>query len=594
MDNVCIPPELIEKTKTIAIRETKNGSELIDDSINREAKLLELFGGDTNLTTKVSEALEKAVISKRQNAAIKRFSEKFTSTGIAKQDEINKKILEALNQRKDKILTRDDLITIAQQQLKKQRKVDVSLETMQKIQTIKREAVDLEKVYKEAPTEANRMNWGRKEVEYLDFINEQKGLNAGIKGYFGDVKERVGQAYEKSGVMPATGRTLYEAGDLVFSGAFKGLKASMDMSAPLRQGLKVLSADPSTWAKSTKQGATVWKNIFNKKALDRANIDFRANVITDPMYKDMIDSGLAISGVEDFFPNSPLTKIPGLRNIFEASDQSYTTFVQGSRLDLFKNYVEMFKTANNGAMPDKKVMKGFARVANSVTGRGGLGKLEAASGFLNKVLFSARYQTANINTIRHAFDSSLPKEAQRIARRNLGWHLVLLVGLTSIASMFGDVGFDPREKTFGKVRIGNSKKWTDLTGGLASYLVPVFQVADKLSDGKPNKHGAESGKDILLGFLEGKLAPAPGALRDILDERSYGSDKVTPMSVLTSLVVPITAENAFEVATDEKSKAETWEKMLSVISDGLGASVSQPKAKRPGSYKSIIEIISGK
>lgn len=599
--NICIPPELIETIKNSIL--TPDGNSL-DNSINREKKLLEIFGGNSEMASQINLAFEKAILSKNQERAIKRFSEKFTQTGIDKQSEINKKIADALKARKDKVLTKDDFLTIAQQTLKKQKKVDVSLESMQAIQKIKREAAQLEDAYNANPTNESRMAWGRKEIEYQDFINNLKERDSGISQFFKDTSSRIKEVYKEKGILPAVGQTGLEVVDTAFSGAYKAFKSTADMSAPLRQGVKVLTANPKIWKNRTIESAKLWKNLFSKESIEQAGKDFRANVISDPQYKDMVDSGLRITGIEDFFPENPLmktdVKIPvikqvfqGLKNMFKVSDEAYTQFVQGARMDLFKNYIDTYKLTN-GIAPDKEVMKGFARVANSVTGSGGLGKFEANAGALNRALYSARYQMANINTVAHAFDPTLPKEAQKIAQKNLAKHVLALSAMLGTLSMFGDVGLNPKEKTFGKVRIGDSKKWTDVTGGLASYLVPIFQVADKLSDGKPNKYGAESGKDILLGFLEGKLAPAPGAFRDILDERAYGKDKVTPFSVLSSLFVPITAENVFETYTSDKDKADTLEKVFSTISDFFGAGVSQPKAKRPGSYKSALDIITGK
>lgn len=588
MDNVCIPPELIESVKRTVFNQ--NGT-IKGNSVSREKELLDLFGGNEDLVKTVNLAFEKAIISKNKDAAIKRFTEKFTQQGIDKQSDINAKIAQALLERKDKILTKDDFLAIAQETLKKHKKVNVSLETMQQIQKIKRESVELEKKFDANPTPENQLAWGRKEIEYQDFINTQKNVNTGVKQFFVDTGSRIKESYKKGGLPGAIGQTGLEVADTIFSGAYKGIKSTADMSAPLRQGIKVLLSNPKVWANKTKESAKLWGNIFNKEAIDQAGKDFRAKVITDPMYKDMVDSGLRITGIEDFFPESPLTNIPIAKNLFKVSDEAYTQFVQGARIDLFKNYVDTYKLTN-GVTPNKEILKGFARVANSVTGSGGLGKFEANAGALNKMLYSARYQMANLNTVLHAIDPTLPKEAQKIAQKNLVKHVIGLSTILGTMSMFGDVGLDPNEKTFGKVRIGDSKKWIDVTGGAAGYLVPLFQSAELLSDGKPNKYGAESAKDILLGFLEGKLAPAPGALRDILDERTYGG-KITPFSILSSLFVPITVENIYETTTSNKDKADVLEKTFGIISDFFGAGVSQPKAKRSGSYPNVLDIITG-
>lgn len=581
MDNTCIPPELIESVKRIVLTS--------GDSIARNKQLLEVFGGNQKMVDSINTSFEKSLLLKNQEKAFDKFVDSLTGADATKKANLKQAIKDRLANRQNRILEEDELLSLAKETLLKKKGVEVSLDTMKNIQTLKRDSVQLENKYKETGSLKDRMDWGRKEVEYIDFINEQKGKNETIGKIFTNAKDRITGAYEKGGILPATGRALAETGNLAFSSAFKGIKASWDLSAPLRQGLKVLSSNPSAWKSSTGKSLSIAKEIFSKSNIDKAYNDFRASTITDPLYKDAVDSGLALGAIEDFFPESPLTKIPVLENIFKTSDAAYTTFIQNARFDLFKNYVKQYEMTN-GAKPSEDILKGLARVSNSVTGRGGLKGLEQNADLLNKVLFSARYQTANINTVRHAFDSTLPKEAQVVARKNLAKHIVMLGGMMSAFSAFGDVGFDPNESTFGKVRIPGSKKWVDLTGGLAGYLVPAFKMANKLGDGKKLGYKEESSKDIIYKFLEGKLAPAPGVVRDVLSERDYSGKKPTVGSVAKGLFVPITLENIQEgISEDEDAKILA----ISTLLEMFGASTTEPKSKREGSYKSVIDIVTG-
>lgn len=315
-------------------------------------------------------------------------------------------------------------------------------------------------------------------------------------------------------------------------------------------------------------------------------------MMADDLYDEAIDSTLRIIGKEDFFPESKVANIPGVGRFFRASDDAYTMATQGARFDIWKKYVNEF-IKNTGQKPSKEIMEGFARVANSATGSGGLGALEKNAGLLNKFLFSARFQTAQINTFKHAFDKSLPAQARKIAQKNLASYLLYVGGLMSAFSLFADVGFDPRENTFGKIRLGKSDKWVDVTGGTASMVSTLFRTAAKgynLATGEKTKYGQDNAFDLLTNFVSGKLAPVPGTVVSLLKERDISQDIPLPIATLMNLFVPITLQQPIE---DVAQKEELDAAAVGFILEFLGSGTSQPKSKSPGSYKSVIDIVTG-
>jgi hypothetical protein len=286
---------------------------------------------------------------------------------------------------------------------------------------------------------------------------------------------------------------------------------------------------------------------------------------------------LAIGVIEDFFPTNIAEKIPYLGRLFKASDDSFTMFSQGTRMDLFEKYINKY-VEKNGTKPPKEVMDSMARYVNALTGRGNLDKLEPASSWLNQMFFSARYQVANLKTFTDPLLSKTP-EVQRIAAQNLARHTAALFGTMLTLSAITDVGFDPREKTFGKARIPGTKKWVDVTGGLASYISTLTRMSPGVV-GKV-KYGEQDGWDIFTDFVSGKLAPVPGAIRDYYAQRDYSGKKPVPLSVLRSMFVPITADNVWRNIQEGDGGLEVG---LSALFDAIGAGVSQPKSKAEGSY----------
>jgi len=417
---------------------------------------------------------------------------------------------------------------------------------------------------------AEKLKWGDKLVEMEHILDDIQQAQKSYKKEAQVWKSVLQDQYKSGDYFGAAGQLMSGIIDVASSPVLKSLKASLDASYALRQGLKVLSSNPSIYKKNVLATGNVWKNSLNKDAEKKLVDAFKADMMTKDIYQDAVNSGLAIGVIEDFFPNSPVSKLP----LFKASEDTFLMFSQGSRMDLFESYVNLYKQTH-GVKPTQEIMKGFAKVANSVTGRGGLSVFEPAAGALNKIFFSARYQTANINTVRHAFTGTIHPEARKIAQRNLGRHLTLIGGALSVASLAGmNVGWDPRETNFGKVQFPGSKKWVDLTGGLASYVAHPIRATVK-TFGK-QKFGQDTGLDVLVDFLKGKLAPSPAALRDYYEQRDYSGQVPTIVSTARNLFIPITADNAAKSLVDGYQNQDAMFMLL----ESIGAGLSQPKENK--------------
>lgn len=568
----CFPRDVIETIKKLNLKDMS--------SVQRTKAFDEILGiGEGK---EINQIYEKTLLLKNQNKAFDRFIDDLSGVSLEKKAKIKENITKRLAEKQD-IIKEKELLSLVEDSLRKKYDIDIDDDTVSQMFKLKNEADELAVPAKGTPNGSpEKLAWGDKIIELSDLVDDLKQVG---KNPLDELKlsgQRIAGKFKEGDTLGGVGQIVGETLDTVFNPVLKSVKASYDNSVLLRQGLKVISADPGIWKNNAKASMSVWGKVLNKEAMEEAARGFKADLVTRDLYQDAIKSKLAIGVVEDFFPTSVVQKIPGLGNIFKASDEAFTMFSQGSRMDLFEKYVNLYKEANNGAMPTKEIMDGFAKVANSTTGRGGLGTMEPSSNFLNKILFSARYQTANINTFKHALDPKLPREARAIAQKQLAKHLVTLGGIMTTLSAFGDVGWDPRESTFGKYRLNGTKKWVDVTGGLASY----FSLIGKTGEATLGKQqfGKDTGLDIVLNFLKGKLAPVPGVARDILEQRDYSGKKPDIASVAKSLFVPITLENLGEnIAEDEEALVTA----LATFLEFFGGSVSEPKAKSEGSYDFI-------
>ncbi len=571
----CIPKEIVDELKKI---DFKNLS-----TIERENAFKNIVGDD-KVAKDINMLYEKSRTLINQDRAFNKFINNINGVNAEKKLKIKERFQEIKKLKKDTIQN-EDLLSLVQDTYNKKYDLDIPLDVVEKINNVNKEIDILDKARQGTPDSSpEKLAYGMKVGELSDIINSQINPSKGLKGYGQDILKRISNQETTGGKVR---QGVIEGVDALSSPVLKSIKASWDNSVLFRQGLKVLTASPKTWSNAAKNTFKVWSNVANRAELEKTAQAFRADMVSRDLYKDALDSGLAIGVAEDFFPTNIAENIPGLGNLFKASDDSFTMFTQGARMDLFEKYVNTFKQMNNGAMPSKKILEDFSILANELTGRSSLGKAEAIAGTLNKIFFSARFQKANLATVyRPIFDNKLSAEARTIARKNLAVHTAFVASILQTAALFTDVGFDPKESTFGKMRIPGTDKWIDLTGGLASYLTLVGRQYKAFTT--KTKYREDTPFDIFINFLAGKLAPTPGVLRDIFEKRNFQGEKPTIGSVTRSLFTPITADN---VVRNYQEGDDASIVALQALLESIGAGVSSPKSKREGSYSSPLDLI---
>jgi hypothetical protein len=603
---VCLPEEMVDQIKKA-------------DLANRTPEdrmfvLKSIFGEQNGLD--MARLFNKSLLLKNQENALNRFiSNASLKLNPEKKLELKKRIAQDLMNKRLKMYnidgtinknfidserTEDEILKYTKDILDEKYDLKIDIETVKRIQSIKNELPKLkESIVGTAPESEERLAYGLKLMELKDITNELSGESLKRDGFL----KRIASGFSENKIDAKTGKTMLdkkglpikiktpvtgifnalgEVIDTAFNPTLKSIKASLDNSGFSRQGIKILGADWRAWVKQFMpfKGQT-WKTLSTvfkkdaKKKLKEAKLAHDALMMADDDYDEAIDSGLAIIGKEDYFPESKIAKMPVVGSLFQASDDAYTMATQGARFDIFKRYKNQY-IKQEGVQPTKEILKGYARVANSASGRGGLGQLESSAGLLNKIFFSARFQTAQLNTFKHAFDLSLPIQARKIAQKNLANYLLYVGGLMTAFSLFTDVGFDLRENTFGKVRLLDSDKWVDVTGGTASMISTLFRTGAKVIDiatGNQTKYGQDNAFDLLINFASGKLAPVPGTVASLFKERETSPDMPLPIGLLTNLFLPIGLQQPLE---DVLAKEELDATAMGFILEFLGSGTSKP------------------
>ena len=163
----------------------------------------------------------------------------------------------------------------------------------------------------------------------------------------------------------------------------------------------------------------------------------------------------------------------------------------------------------------------WGNLANSLSGRGDLGKLNFAGDFLNRTLFSARYLKSNIDVftapIKAGFGelqvrTGVISRSELLARREAAKNTLRLVAgvavILTIAKIIDpeSVTFDPRSTDFGKIKVGATR--FDVTGGLASIATLASRLAPTEHNGVWGWWKVDSkGRYKLIAKLEGVKGP---------------------------------------------------------------------------------------
>lgn len=304
----------------------------------------------------------------------------------------------------------------------------------------------------------------------------------------------------------------------------RSLITSIDMSAPLRQGVLLTVTKP-------KQSIPAFGEMFKQAFSEKRFTEWLDNLKNSKDWRVMNDSGLYISdptklagglsAKEESFMSNLAEKIPVWGKLVRASNRAYTGYLNKLRVDTFKSIASKFEK-DGVATPEN--LSSLASFVNNATGRGDLGKLNRVAQQLNNVFFSPRLIAARYNMLNPLWyakqSAPVRKEAIKTFAEFIGIGSTVLV-LSSAAG--ADVETNPTSTDFGKIKIEDTRY--DIWGGFQQWVRVFSQIASGKRMSAQGKKISLSGEkfpfdtrlDVATRFLRGKLAPIPSLLLDILD-----------------------------------------------------------------------------
>lgn len=437
---------------------------------------------------------------------------------------------------------------------------------------------DSHKTRKEWMDNKNRLEYGINQVAIENYVNDLKLESKKISFIKHPIK--------------ATAKAIGEIPSI-----FKSLMASLDNSFWGRQGIKNLFGSleqKRIWGRGFVQSfKNIGAELINKKVdgftpmdLIKADIYSRPNAINGK-YKAGNYKLNVLS--EEAFPTSLPERVPFLGRLFKASETAYNAGALRMRADLADLFISKAEKAGiNTLNPDQA--RGMGHLVGSMTGRGSLGKGESIANELNVLLFSARFMKSNLDTLTaHQFDPKATKFTKGEARKNLLSITAHVAAIMMIAKFLDpdSVDEDPRSTNFGKIKIFG--KWTDITGGMRSLIIPAAKLIPTKRDGvwgswsksstgnwtnlSAGKFGQRDGVDVLMdAVLLNKLSPVAAIVRDKIRGKMFGGD---PFDIKKS-IVQSTTPLSIQTFNDVKDE-DTGVILATMMSEFIGLGVSTYK-----------------
>src|SRR3990167_5968912 len=346
----------------------------------------------------------------------------------------------------------------------------------------------------------------------------------------------------------------------------RALMASMDMSAPFRQGLLLGVERPK---EATKAFGQMFRYFKDEKYFNAAMTEIE----TSPMaflregakldLTDVTGHALTLSSKEEGFMTNMATKIPGIGKLVKASERAFAGFLNKLRADSFDNIAKEYIAGGETWQSNPKLFTGLADFINTATGRAKLpGQFADAAPLLNSVFFSPRLIASRVQMFNPQYYFSLPSPVRKLAVKSFLKMVGTGKAILSLASLYpgSEVETDPRSSDFGKIKIGNAR-W-DVWGGFQQWFVLGARLATGQSKAAasgtireidPTKFPFDSRLDTVLRFGIQKLAPIPALVADLLRGQTAVGEELGIGQQAISKLVPLYIQDIYEAVKEEEN-----------------------------------------
>lgn len=599
MSNLCLPAEVAERL----IEAVKDGkivnSELLRATPEARTSFFAEIVGKEN-AKEVNLVYEKKVLLKDQQQALLR-----TLQTVKKPKEYKDKILARI-EKLDKILDKTEQDNFFRDLAQEQLGYGVTYDEAVRLTEMTRKIRELEEVVKNNPSNKTRQEYGNAYVILDEYVRGLQLKPRGIKNYWKDV-------VDGDLITVATKLATKPTGDVIrtVGGVTKGTAATFDFSALLRQGYKLLTNNPTVWARSSLTPFTsFFKEISGKNALHevRAEIVSRPNAINGKYRAMKADLGLLN---EEAFPDNILNRLPevvnklpggklvqwplklpaeGLSRVYRGFEAAYTGTILRMRADYADMLIREAERAGVNMM-DRKSAEPIGMIVNEMTGRGHLEFSKSASEFTNVTLFSPRFWKAQIDFLTmHAWDYRKMEQNPGLtfARKRAALNLARTVAVTAsvmytASKIWGEdaIEWDPRSSDFGKLKINKTR--FDISGGLSTHVVLASRITMDIL-GKEGYKSTKTGKltdlseggyflnlnTVIADYFTNRASPTGSMFLARNRGEFRDGEEFTYKGAAQRLLTPIPFQTAQELSTNPDAAPFLW----ALIAEELGIGVN--------------------
>jgi hypothetical protein len=327
----------------------------------------------------------------------------------------------------------------------------------------------------------------------------------------------------------------------------KSFLASIDMSAPFRQGAILSLANPTAGAKSFGE---MFRQAFSEKKATEWLLKLRET----PEYAVMRDAKLylaepttKLTAKEESFLSNLAGKIPLIGPLVKGSERAYTGYLNKLRVDVFAIGADQLRQQGITPESNPDAYKSWANFINNATGRGNLGGLEMAAPVLNGLFFSPRYVVSRLNLLNPVTYGKMPAPVRKMAMKNMiGYIGFGAITLALFSAAGADVELDPRSSDFGKIRFGDTRY--DIWAGFQQPIRLLGQLISgqrkstktgEITELNKDKFPYETRADVALRFGRSKLSPSAGTVANLLAGETIVGEDVTIQGELVKNAVPL-------------------------------------------------------
>jgi hypothetical protein len=371
----------------------------------------------------------------------------------------------------------------------------------------------------------------------------------------------------------------------------RAIVTSFDYSAVLRQGGFLTFGHP---IRSAKILGTMFRAGWSEAGEFRAmqEITNRPNAALYKRAKlELTGIHGRLSAMEEAYMSHWAKKIP----LVAGSERAYVAFLNRLRADSFDALVSTLSRNRRLTDADAKVIANFVNVA---TGRGNLGRFQAAAVPLATVFFSPRYVTSRfqLHALQPLYRGGLSIKAaiaKEYARTLIGVGVFYSLSNMALEALLGEphkntwgITLDPRSSDFAKLRIGRVR--IDPLFGLQQATVVLSRLVSGETKtlrgkvqpirGRKVPFGGTESVDVLARFMRSKLSPALGSMVNLAAGENMMGERFGPEDVPAELLVPLGVRDIYEAMVEAGLPGGAAFGLLSLF--GMSIQTYEKKVKR--------------